>query len=85
MCLEAQLWLGAMAWEVRLGTVMLRRALSVGIAHTEQLYSSPSRAQPKHLAHMDTKSPHASLGAGVFDLFQGGASLTAGERCLSAL
>lgn len=38
-----------------------------------------------HLAHVDTTSPPASLGAGGFDLFQGGTSLTAGERCLTAL
>lgn len=84
-CLEAQPWLGAMAWEVRLGTVMLRRAPSMGITHTERLYRSPARAQPSHPAHTDTNSPPASLGAGVFDLFRGGTSLTAGERCLTAL
>lgn len=68
--LKAQLWRGAMAWGVRLGTVMLRRALSTGITHTEQLYRSPARAQLSHPAHTDTKSPPASLGQVFLIYFQ---------------
>ena len=53
----------------------------------EQLYRSPLKehSQAVLLTWTQTQSPPASLGTGVFNLFKGGTSLAAGERCLTAL
>lgn len=54
---------------------------------TEQLYRSPLQGHSQAVLPTQTRtqSPPASLGTRVFNLFKGGTSLAAGERCLTAL